>query len=91
MALGGVLCDAIGFSAEFVLFALLTACAAPYALFCAFGNLPAISGTAAAKAKAEEAAAAKAAAAEKAKAAKPKKLSAKEKVSPRADTKHGRY
>ena len=27
MALGGVLCDAIGFSAEFVLFALLTACA----------------------------------------------------------------
>lgn len=52
MALGGVLCDAIGFSAEFVLFALLTACAAPYALFCAFGSLPSISGTAAAKAKA---------------------------------------
>ena len=47
MALGGLLCDHIGFPALFYVAGCLTMLASPYALFGTFGELPRVSSTAA--------------------------------------------
>ena len=47
MALGGVVCDLLGFDVLFILAGMLTCLAAPFSFQCAFGSLPRVSVTAA--------------------------------------------